>query len=135
MSAPLRHPVIEAECLDIADFVECCGYQLRHMKMGLIDRQTAVDGCQFLAEHGGFVAAFGQDMCQRELSRVFAPSIHAELEPQPAELRAYRTPQATVDAFFYVMRNETPAQLTAWLADHPRDAAHLHKLWKSHAVT
>jgi len=135
MSAPLRHPILGAQQLDLSEFVECCGYQLRHMKMGLISWQNAIDGCQFLAEHGGFLEAFGQDACQRELSRVFAPSIAAEIEPEPAEPRAYRTPQATVDAFFYVMRNETPARLKAWLADHPRDAGHLYKLWKSHAVT
>lgn len=69
LGAPLR-----TDQLDLAEFVECCGYQLRHMMMGLIDRQTAVDGCQFLAEHGGFVEAFGQDACQEAMSRVWGAS-------------------------------------------------------------
>lgn len=47
----------------------------------------------------------------------------------------YRTPQATVDAFWFVVQLGDAERLDRWLADHPRDAAHLHKIWKSkHAV-
>jgi hypothetical protein len=41
--------------------------------------------------------------------------------PPPAEPQPYRTPQATVDAFWYVVRLADPAQLAAWLDDHPKD--------------
>jgi hypothetical protein len=50
--------------------------------------------------------------------------------PQP-----YRTPQATVDAFFHVARTEDTDGILKWLARHPRDAQHLHKLWKRKCST
>jgi hypothetical protein len=40
----------------------------------------------------------------------------------------YRTPQATVDAFWYVVSLCKPEYLKAWLADHPRDTPYLLKL-------
>jgi hypothetical protein len=40
----------------------------------------------------------------------------------------YRTPQATVDAFWYVVRLADPEQLAAWLDNHPRDESFLLKL-------
>jgi hypothetical protein len=54
----------------------------------------------------------------------------------PASVREYyRTPQATIDAFFYVARTKDAAGIADWLADHPRDARHLHKLWKQKCST
>lgn len=55
--------------------------------------------------------------------------------PAEGRPRPYRTPQSTVDAFFYLTSNE-PGRLRIWLEDHPRDVAYLHKLWKekTHAV-
>jgi hypothetical protein len=47
-------------------------------------------------------------------------------KPQP-----YRTPQATRDAFWYVVGLAEPERLKAWLADHPRDARYLIKLLES----
>ena len=44
---------------------------------------------------------------------------------------AYRTPQSTVDAFWYVVRLEDPEYLTRWLAQHPLDAPALQKLWEA----
>ena len=41
--------------------------------------------------------------------------------PPPAEPRPYRTPQATIDAFWYVVRLADPERLAAWLDDHPKD--------------
>jgi hypothetical protein len=42
----------------------------------------------------------------------------------------YRTPQATVDAFFgWIVRQDEVMQ-GQWLADHPRDAAYLRELWR-----
>ena len=40
----------------------------------------------------------------------------------------YRTPQATVDAFWSVINLCDPAYLKTWLQGHPRDARHLLKL-------
>jgi hypothetical protein len=40
----------------------------------------------------------------------------------------YRTPQATVDAFWYVVSLCNPERLKAWLVDHPQDAPFLLKL-------
>ena len=40
----------------------------------------------------------------------------------------YRTPQSTIDAFWYVVSLDNPDYLKRWLADHPRDVATLQKL-------
>src|SRR3984893_15426030 len=42
--------------------------------------------------------------------------------------RPHRTPQATIDAFWYVVSLKDPDRLSAWLRDHPRDTARLLKL-------
>jgi hypothetical protein len=44
--------------------------------------------------------------------------------------RPYRTPQSTIDAFWYLVRLNEPARLEAWLLDHPRDTAFLRQLWE-----
>jgi hypothetical protein len=46
----------------------------------------------------------------------------------PAAPTHYRTPQATRDAFWFVVSLCDPVRLKAWLHDHPRDAHHLLKL-------
>jgi hypothetical protein len=51
------------------------------------------------------------------------------IERPPA--KPYRTPQSTIDAFWYVVRLDDPDYLARWLADHPRDAAFLLKIWKA----
>jgi hypothetical protein len=43
----------------------------------------------------------------------------------------YSTPQATVDAFWYVVRLDDRDQLARWLANHPTDAPYLFKIWKA----
>jgi hypothetical protein len=43
------------------------------------------------------------------------------IEPAPTAAKPYRTPQATIDAFWYVVRLADPARLSAWLDDHPKD--------------
>jgi hypothetical protein len=48
--------------------------------------------------------------------------------PRPAEPPPYRTPQATIDAFWYVVGLGDPERFKAWLANHPRDASFLLKL-------
>lgn len=52
-----------------------------------------------------------------------------------APAQPYRTPQSTIDAFWYVTRLDDPDYLARWLAQHPRDVARLQKLWeaKQHA--
>jgi hypothetical protein len=47
---------------------------------------------------------------------------------RPAEPPPYRTPQATIDAFWYVVGLRDPERFKGWLADHPRDAPTLLKL-------
>jgi hypothetical protein len=46
----------------------------------------------------------------------------------PTTVQPYRTPQATIDAFWYIVGLCNPVQLTAWLEDHPKDAPFLLKL-------
>jgi hypothetical protein len=61
---------------------------------------------------------------------------NSDFSGAPAPIRQqYRTPQATIDAFFYVARTKDAAGIAEWLADHPRDAQHLHKLWKKTCST
>ena len=43
----------------------------------------------------------------------------------------YRTPDSVIDAFWYVVGLNDPDRLKAWLLNHPKDAPHLHKLWKA----
>jgi hypothetical protein len=50
-------------------------------------------------------------------------------EPEPVQpKRTYKTPQATIDAFWYVVGLCDPAGLTAWLDRHPQDKPFLLKL-------
>jgi hypothetical protein len=46
----------------------------------------------------------------------------------PTSLRPYRTPQATIDAFWYVVGLRDPERLKAWLRERPNDAPTLLKL-------
>jgi hypothetical protein len=48
----------------------------------------------------------------------------------PERARPYRTPQATEDAFWYVVRLDDADYLAKWLAQHPADAPALIKLWE-----
>jgi hypothetical protein len=53
-----------------------------------------------------------------------------EIKPRPAVL-VYRTPQATIDAFWYVASLDDPDYLKRWLSEHPRDVLALQKLWEA----
>ena len=44
--------------------------------------------------------------------------------------RPYRTPQSTIDAFWYLVRLNDPARLKAWLQDRPQDRPTLLKLYE-----
>jgi hypothetical protein len=52
------------------------------------------------------------------------------IEPVPTAVQPYRTPQATIDAFWYVASLDNPEYLTRWIAQHPSDASALYKLWE-----
>jgi hypothetical protein len=44
--------------------------------------------------------------------------------------RSYRTPQATIDAFWFVIRLDDPEYLKRWFARHPLDVPALVKLYE-----
>jgi hypothetical protein len=48
-----------------------------------------------------------------------------EFKPRP-----YRTPQSTIDAFWYLVQINEPDRLKAWLAARPLDAPTLLKLYE-----
>jgi hypothetical protein len=50
--------------------------------------------------------------------------------PPPREPEPYRPAASTIDAFWYVVRLGDPEYLTRWLAQHPRDAPALCKLYE-----
>jgi hypothetical protein len=52
---------------------------------------------------------------------------HYELEAA-RRARPYRTPQSTIDAFWYVVREYEEADIKKWLDEHPRDRAYLLEL-------
>jgi hypothetical protein len=53
------------------------------------------------------------------------------LPPQPVPRSApYRTPQSTIDAFWYVVGRDDTDYLRRWLARHPLDAPHLLEIWE-----
>jgi hypothetical protein len=57
---------------------------------------------------------------------------NSDIFPKPTNaLRPYSTPQATVDAFLYVARNESTEYVARWLKKHPLDAPVLQKIWKA----
>jgi hypothetical protein len=47
--------------------------------------------------------------------------------------QSYRTPQSTIDAFFYVAGLGDADYLLRWLAQHPLDAPYLRKIWSANA--
>lgn len=42
----------------------------------------------------------------------------------------YRAPQATVDAFFFLVRLGDADRLRRWIDQHPLDAPELYRLWE-----
>jgi hypothetical protein len=48
--------------------------------------------------------------------------------PTAIAKQPYRTPQSTIDAFWYVVRLTDPERLAAWLDDHPKDESFLLNL-------
>lgn len=56
---------------------------------------------------------------------------NSDISPRPNKPQHYRTPEATRNAFWFVVGQADPERLKAWLADHPRDARFLIKLLES----
>jgi len=105
-----------------------------------------VDILQEFAEQTGLVAQIGQDAVQEIIAAPFAivremiDAEEATLQPEPEPeleppLREYRTPQATIEAFWHVVRLGNEKHLAEWLAAHPVDAPHLHQLWREKCST
>jgi hypothetical protein len=79
-----------------------------------------------------------EEEAAREYDNGYAARIIAQWEaddtsrrpaPPVPQKRECRPPQATVDAFWYVVRLDDPDYLARWLAQHPADAPHLHEIW------
>ena len=61
---------------------------------------------------------------------------NSDISARPADKpQQYRTPQATVDAFFYVLKTKDAAGIAEWLAAHPQDERHLQKIWEQKCST
>jgi hypothetical protein len=56
---------------------------------------------------------------------------NSDIAEKPCARPNYRTPQATTDAFWFVVNLCDAARLKSWLHDHPRDSRHLLKLLES----
>lgn len=133
MNAPVRELQIAG---DLDDFRECCAQHRWFCDYGILALPVAVDNLQWLAERWGLVDLCGQDEIQRELAAAFnigvtETPISTWVDENPKLASAPpRTPRSVLDAFWYVVRAETPNYLANWLADHPRDKAHLHAIWE-----
>jgi hypothetical protein len=105
----------------LQDFRECATDYARFYRSGLLKKADAVDCAQRHAELWGVVDLYGQDAVQAEMAAAFTDA--------PEKL-AYRTPQATIDAFLHKARTENAEQVANWLELHPRDVSTLRKVWK-----
>ncbi|WP_316196854.1 hypothetical protein [Bradyrhizobium sp. SZCCHNS3053] len=104
---------------------------------GWVDWHHAVDTCEWAGELWGLKVEARQAVMAEVFGRFHEPEMPPDdipLAPEPPR-RSYRTPQSTVDAFWHVVRSETTDSIAEWLARHPRDADHLHKLWKAKACS
>jgi hypothetical protein len=125
----------------LQDFRELATDYARWHRSGLLKKADAVDCVQRHAELWGVVDLYGQDAVQAEMAAAFsgrpAPILPepASKQPEPDPVawrsRTYETPQATIDAFWYVTRTYDADYAAKWLANHPKDIATLTKLWKA----
>ena len=111
----------------LQDFRECATDYARFYRSGLLEKADAVDCAQRHAELWGVVDLYGQDAVQAEMAAAFTDA--PPILPEPEKL-AYRTPQATIDAFLHKARTENAEQVANWLELHPRDVSTLRKVWK-----
>jgi hypothetical protein len=76
-----------------------------------------------------------RDDSASELVRRWEASDADRAEPPKKSKTEYRTPQATVDTFFgWIVRQDEAAQ-ERWLAEHPKDAPYLQRLWEARCAT
>jgi hypothetical protein len=107
-----------------------------------IELHEAVDELQAYAERAGLLAQIGQDAVQAIIAEPFAripttiepKAILQVPEPEPPK-RSYYTPQSTISAFWYAVGLNDENYLTQWIAEHPKDAAYLRKLWEAKCQT
>jgi hypothetical protein len=111
----------------LQDFRECATDYARFYRSGVLKKADAVDCAQRHAELWGVVDLYGQDAVQAEMAAAFTEA--PPILPEPEKL-AYRTPQATIDAFLHKARTENAEQVANWLELHPRDVSTLRKVWK-----
>jgi len=112
---------LERQSRDLACLAAC----------GFLAKQEAVD-----AAHNAAVAALGPGMVNRygadSIQEIIVTGFRLEeQEREAAKPRVYRTPEATVSAFWYVVGLNDPAHLKRWLAEHPQDSRYLQKLWEA----
>ena len=134
----------------VDEFAECCAAHAWFIDEGWVPLDVAVDNLQWLAERWGLVDEFGQNSVQDMIARAIrerattsgpASDLTQADEWQDEQLQdlpkrsVYRTPQATVDAFFFVVRNHDIDYLAHWLMEHPLDALQLKKLWEAQCLT
>jgi hypothetical protein len=107
-----------------------------------MEMDEAVDALQAYAERSGLLDQIGQDAVQAIIAAPFGhyrkliepvepEAVPLQPKPEPeAPRRSHRTPQSTIDAFWYVVQLGDADYLTGWLAQHPLDAPELHEIWK-----
>lgn len=112
----------------------------QHCGLGIVRHRMVDDG-----DGPEFFCLPPDDMTLPELERraelirlIEVAEIFARLEamdnpskrqpPPRAQPRPHRTPQATIDAFWYLVTLKEPEKLAAWLRDRERDAPFLLKL-------
>jgi hypothetical protein len=151
MSAPAKIEPASANLLEV--FRERCWARAMLVREGLATLQDSVDALQNAAVAYGLVPDNrAQGEIQRIMEEAFA-IVHAGedekylLQRQAADLARmierweaadakqpkplqesktpHRTPRATVDAFWYVVRLRDPKRLQEWLNNHPEDAPFL----------
>jgi hypothetical protein len=139
MNAPLAE-ILAPEAIPslLDEFRECCADYAWFYRSGWLEKADAVDCALGHAELWGAVDLYGQDAVQREMAQAFAavdvmPDEAPPIAPAPApeRPREYRTPGATVNAFWHVASLDDPDHLARWLDQHPRDEKFLCKLWKA----
>lgn len=129
----------------IAEFAQAAAVLRWFTDMQWLDKRIAIDCLQLLAESAGVA---DDDEVQRRIANAFAPTEMLEFDcdallvlqwkladprdrwRRPGELSEnrktspakYRPPQATIDAFKFMVSTGNAEELAAWLRRHPDDA-------------
>jgi hypothetical protein len=107
---------------------------------GLVPDDRAQDHIQQIMAEAFSIVHAGEDekyLLQREAANVERMierwgADDAKRPPcHPIRRPPYRTPQATIDAFWHVVREGSADDVRRWLDRHPLDATHLRKLWEA----